>query len=118
MRRVSLDDRGMSGFVMSLSIYELRNELARHRNHSMVPAVYVINCSDVNGFTSEALAVLARTRRELNWEGHELKLINYSEIVADEMIVPLFIALLEGWSNEGVDQRPAKRVSTVLAQAA
>lgn len=35
-----------------------------------------------------------------------------------EMIVPMFNALLEGWSNEGVDQRPAKRVATVLAQAA
>lgn len=118
MQRTTLSDREMNGFVMSPKIYELHNEVVQRCNRSSQPMLFIVNCGGVDGFTSESLADLARMRRELRWEGHELKLTNCSSRVVDEMIVPLFFALLEGWSDEGVDQRGIKRTATSLAHAA
>jgi hypothetical protein len=94
MRNVQLQTEGFKGLIMSEVVWKVRNSLTRQTNDSAIRTMFTIDCREVDWFTSESLALLARTRRELSYLGHELKLTNYSAQVAEDMIVPLFTQLL------------------------
>lgn len=118
MRNIAIEGTMLADYVMSPAVYQALNPVRRTANQSHEPIRFTVDCGPVTWFTSEALAVLAKARRELGYLGHQLVLINYSAEIAHDMLVPLFCELLEGWPLAGSKSNPATHRPIRQLQAA